>query len=654
MGSTLFCDRFGSLFNTESEMKVTRGNQSFTGGKSFLRRVFLIGLLMFVVFEVPAQNEEETLLQIVEEHKGDTTEVKSLNSLYRLYRKADTEKAMGYLEDAMTLAYELDFQRGIALVCRSYGDFYNSRGDHAKALEALNKSKAIYEDLSDWNGTLSCLNGLGNLATRQGNFTLALEYYLSAARLSEEMGFDQGVSSAYQNIGGIHYRQQRFDKALDYIQKSLKLKESLGDSVSMVPTLNALSVVYTAQGDYSKALEIQFRTLGIARRFNDRFQSALVLNNIGVQYHYLNKPDSAKYYYLQALAINKRLDEKQEVSTLYINLGELECLLGNGQKAITYYDSSLAIAKEIGGLQYQAESYRGLSNAYEVLGDFEQVHYWSSKYHSLKDSLSGEGVKLKINELQEKYESGQKDKEIAELKEKEAEAVSTAEKRKSFLTIAISGTLLLVLLSVGLVGRSRAKEKQRRIVLEQKALRSQMNPHFIFNSLGAIQSMYMSGETDLANNYMGDFGKLMRKILENSGKDSISVKEELEMLTLYLNLERERNDGLVDYEFSIDERIDQYGTYIPPMVIQPFIENAIWHGILPSKKKGKVNVRLTHSEKAGVLLCVVEDNGVGLTRNKGKKDHISKGINITEQRLGSKVKFSNLSPGTRVTIQIPI
>ncbi len=272
----------------------------------------------------------------------------------------------------------------------------------------------------------------------------------------------------------------------------------------------------------------------------------------------------------------------------------------------------------------------------------------------MKDSLSGEGVKLKINELQEKYESGQKDKEIAELQEKEAKAKSTAEERKFFLTIAISGALLIGLLSLLLIGRSRAREKQRRIVLEQKALRSQMNPHFIFNSLGAIQSMYMSGETDLANNYMGDFGKLMRKILENSGKESISVREELDMLKLYLNLEKERNNGLIEYEFIIDERIDQFGTYIPPMVIQPFIENAIWHGILPSKRKGMVKIHLTHSEKTSGLLCVVEDNGVGLTEGKGKKDHVSKGITITEQRLGNKVKFNNLSPGTRVTIQISI
>jgi LytS/YehU family sensor histidine kinase len=190
--------------------------------------------------------------------------------------------------------------------------------------------------------------------------------------------------------------------------------------------------------------------------------------------------------------------------------------------------------------------------------------------------------------------------------------------------------------------------------LEQKALRTQMNPHFIFNSLGAIQQMYVMGELDLASNYMADFGSLMRKILDNSGKDFISIKEELYMLQLYLELEKGRSNKLLDYKIEADERLDQLGTRIPPMIIQPFVENAIWHGLLPMKKKGQVIVRLKLDNRTDLLICEIEDNGVGIQEQRERKGHESKGMKITEQRLGTKIKIENLTPGTLITLNIAI
>jgi len=623
-------------------------------GKFDWKGICLLCLLLLVLEDVNSQTDENALMKVVELQQGDTSEVNALLQLSQFYFRREPDKAVAYLQQGTELAQRLDFKRGLAESYRGWGAHYNTQGEHGAALKALEKSKVMYEAIGDQKGIVSCLNGFGNTAIRQGNADLALENFLSVAQLCEEMQDSACVARSYQNIGGIHYRQKQFDKAKDYIEKSLQLKLSLGDSSGIASTLSSLGSVFTAQGDYHKALEIQYRSLKFARKFSNPYEIASVLNNIGVQYHFLNQLDSARSYYLESMVIDRRLSEPQEMATQYINLGEIERLLGNGKQSIVYYDSSLAIAKKIGGKLYESESYRGFANSYEAMGNYKSALRSLKRFHALDDSLSGENVKRTINELQAKYDSGLKDKEIAELKKKEAEAVSTAEKQKSFLTLAISAALVLVLIALYLISHSKAKEKQRRIVLEQKALRAQMNPHFIFNSLGAMQSMYMSGETDLANNYLGDFGKLMRKILENSAKESISVKEELQMLQLYMNLEKERNGGLVDYEFQVGERVDQLGTHIPPMIIQPFLENAIWHGILPSKRSGKISLRLDIADKANYLRCVVEDDGVGLQVGKKTRGHVSKGISITEQRLGSKVKMESLSPGTRVTLKIPL
>jgi sensor histidine kinase YesM len=213
---------------------------------------------------------------------------------------------------------------------------------------------------------------------------------------------------------------------------------------------------------------------------------------------------------------------------------------------------------------------------------------------------------------------------------------------------------VVILAGLWVSTRRKAKEAQRRTELEQKALRAQMNPHFIFNSLGAIQEMYMSGDTDLANNYLGDFGKLLRKILENSGKETTTLKEEMEMLRLYLGLEKERNSGMIEYAIEMDERLDLSGTRIPPMIIQPFVENAIWHGILPSRRKGKITIRIKPTANAQKLICEIEDNGVGIDQSPKQKERASMGIHITEQRLGTRALIANLAPGTLVTLQIPL
>lgn len=342
------------------------------------------------------------------------------------------------------------------------------------------------------------------------------------------------------------------------------------------------------------------------------------------------------------------------MALVYNNLGLLECDLNDGENAIAYFDSSLTVAREISATKIMEYAYGGLSDANKILGNYEEALSWLDRWHGVQDSLTGEKVQLQLNELQEKYETEQKDKEIAELEKKEVQANLTADRRMWLLIIAITLALSFVLILLFYLQRRKAREKQRRAELEQKALRAQMNPHFIFNSLGAIQQMYVTGELDLANNYMVDFGRLMRKILDNSGKDFITLKEEIEMLGLYIELEKGRSNELLDYQIDVDERIDRNGTKIPPMIIQPFVENAIWHGVLPLKKTGKITVRLKPSEQANTLICEIEDNGVGISPEMRNGKHEPKGMKITEQRLGTKIEIDHLSPGTRITIKIKL
>ncbi len=219
--------------------------------------------------------------------------------------------------------------------------------------------------------------------------------------------------------------------------------------------------------------------------------------------------------------------------------------------------------------------------------------------------------------------------------------------------------------------QAKAKFRQEISEMEMKALRAQMNPHFVFNALNSIQDYMLHEDKMEANKYLSKFGKLMRLILENSEKKFIPISDETDALKLYLDLESLRLKGFT-YNITVDPGIDVERNLIPPMIIQPFIENAIWHG-LANKKEGERQLTLRLIKNNASLLCIVEDNGVGRAKVAELKEHAkikreSKGVKITEDRLnqlslanaftGYKIidlyNDKNEPTGTRVEINIPM
>lgn len=616
------------------------------------RRLILVGIILLMGLVVNAQSSEDELMSIVESNKEDTTEFYALIQLYEIHKKGNMDQAKLYLDQAFGIANKLNFDKGIARANSTLGNYYLELGEMEQADAILAQAKEYYQTKYDPLGEAYFWNQVGSMAHYKGDFESALSGFIEAAKLYELVEDSLGLSDAFHNIGGMHYSQDRFDKAQEYWEKAFEIKRLVNDSIGIVLSVNALSVIYTAQGEYHKALDKLFEALHLAKKNGQEYEMASISGNIGVQHHHLKQYDSSQHYFLISLNIYKSINNNQEILAQYANLGMAAYKMKDGETSVAYFDTCLNLAKELGSAVYLEHAYGGLADANKVLGNYDEAFEWLNKWYHVKDSISGKEVQNQLNELQEKYESEQKDKEIQKVKKSEANALLLAERRTNYLIVGVVVAISSLLIILLYIGRRRDQEQRRRVELEQKALRTQMNPHFIFNSLGAIQQMYVAGELDLANEYMADFGSLMRKILENSGKDLISVKEELKMLSLYLELEKSRTNDLLDYQLDIDPEIDQRGIKIPPMVIQPFVENAIWHGILPLKKKGMVKISLKTTEDINVLSCAVEDNGVGIQNSISREGHDSKGVQITEQRLGTKVVMEQLSPGTRVTFKI--
>ena len=238
--------------------------------------------------------------------------------------------------------------------------------------------------------------------------------------------------------------------------------------------------------------------------------------------------------------------------------------------------------------------------------------------------------------------------------------------------------MILIITALFLIqGRLKARQRIEDMnltisELTQKNLRQQMNPHFIFNTLNSIQYYVFKNDKISSNNYMTKFAKLIRMTLENSRFTSIPIKEEIEALSLYLELESLRFKGKFDWEINVDEEIDTLLYKMPTMLIQPFVENSIGHGLMHKEGKGHVSVDLKLDDE--VILCTIEDNGIGRDRaraiKKQKEDsHNSLGTTITESRIrlvnslygqNMKVIYTDLKDengnplGTRVQISVPV
>lgn len=244
-----------------------------------------------------------------------------------------------------------------------------------------------------------------------------------------------------------------------------------------------------------------------------------------------------------------------------------------------------------------------------------------------------------------------------------------------FRILAFFASIGLILVVFSLYVRNlqhKNKVLQKLNDLKQQALSSQMNPHFVFNSLNSIQNFMLTGSTDLANDYLVKFSKLIRVVFENSKTSYIPIGKEIEASRMYLDLEKLRNKDKFDYKFDIDSSVDLESDLIPSLLIQPFLENAVWHGMVKKEKKGVITMKINAKDKT--LTIVIEDNGIGreaskkINRKSKIKDHVSSGLKITEERIDlvnavEKFNFSydvidkksknGESEGTKIIFTIP-
>lgn len=540
-----------------------------------------IGSILFEQgnFEESLQNHFNALS--IRKEIGDKRYIaESYNNIGADYREqGKLEEAIKNYKLAFDLLQEVGYMQGIVYYYNNIGTAYHLQGKYAEALKMFLTALKLNETL-DRRVTADILGNMGDLFSSQRQYNDALKYYRDALKVYSEVGDKSRIAMAYNNIGKIDNEQGNYDQALKNFLFSLKIQNEIGDKKGSVYTYNYIGQVYMNQRNYQQALKSYFASLGMS----------------------------------------EAIGAKELSAESFQKIGEIYSLTGNYADAVIALNKAINKADEINYKKVLLLSYASLADVYSRSHNFEKAYEYLKLNNIIKDSLFNTESSKQINEMKTRYETEKKDKEIV-LLNKDKELLS---KDKEIQTIRIQkqrAALYYVITGFGVLGIfiliyfRQYNQKRKLVFLQQvaemdaKLLRAQMNPHFIFNSLNSIQSLILENETRLAREYLVTFSRLTRAILEQTRKQSVSLAEEISTLKMYLDLEKLRFNNKFNYTVELKNFTDTENVYLPPLLIQPFIENSVVHGIANKEGKGWITVEFRKEKDA--LVCIIEDDGIG-------------------------------------------
>jgi tetratricopeptide (TPR) repeat protein len=520
----------------------------------------------------------------------------------------------------------------------------------------------------------------------QGKYKEALKYYQKGLNYSTNKGYSLFVLQYSLSIASVQLEMDNLKKAKSFFKRSLSLSEDLKNDWYLSLSLRGLGNVNLISNNLSVGINHFQKALVIYYQKGSDLGVAQTHENLGKAYFLRGEYELAEQNYdLSRTFYSKIIKSDNGEDELFEGFALLKYEQKKFKEALKLINKCIEMRESMQINEFELnESYGVRSKIYAALGMGERAYndlYRSARY---KDSIYSVHLQQQIADLSELYESEQKSKRIFEqeqklreernerlLKEQELENTELRN-RQIILTFSFS---ILLLVAIFLIfyfknKQHQLKRQQIEVELRQQLLRSQMNPHFVFNAMSVIQSYIYDNDIEKSSEFLVNLSRLMRLILENSAKESIKLNTELEILERYLLIQQERFENRFEFEIIPLSVIDTEKVTVPPMILQPFIENATEHGELDKAINGKI--RITYKIEDQLLIFVIEDNGIGRKASKAKgnkrsSQHKSMAISITEKRIELllmkyKVKgyiyIEDLDEvdesGTKVTIAMPL
>ncbi len=629
-----------------------------------MRKVILaLALFAFFRLDVFAQQSPVDSLRALIPFKKDTARVSLLNKLSLLTGTSDARQSLAYSQEALQLANQLDFKKGIALSHRSLGIAWLYNNDHQQAIENLHLSGDMALANKQWELAIQNYLNLGGMyCSVYGNYVKGMEFYTKALGVCESQNSTFKIYDAYSGIAYIYQHQHENKKALDYYMKALGYLEKTNDHNSLGILYQNIGEHYQDSQQLNEAVSYLAKSLEAFKRGGSKggtITTLTLLSDVYRQQGFINKALASD---MEALEISKTVT--YERAKYYVNnsLGKTYYAMKEYARSKSFLEQAIAIAEKIKMNEEMRDTYLSLAQVSDKLSNHVEAYRYQKLHTAYADSVRSKERTSQLTEMEVRFESERKEKENQLLKKDN-------DLHKLFITVITISFLSVVSIGFLFFNRQRLKikstqalvESEKKLMeaeaknaqlrqaekltrefnqqladVEMKALKAQMNPHFIFNSLNSINWYIIKSESEKASLYLTKFSKLIRLILDNSNHKIISLDQEMSALKLYLDLEVLRFNEKFTYSISIHAGLNPLSIGVPPMIIQPFVENAIWHGLLHKDSVGKLEIQI--DPMPGGIQCIITDNGVGRKKaaelkSKAADKEKSYGMNITRDRL---------------------
>ncbi len=609
-----------------------------------MRTFTLLALLLFSLFgslkaqDIPEEFREkvETLVQLrpktYESLDKELYPVKRDTTLLRYF--ANISEKNEYLEGQ---AYALNH---LGMRYRNISQYENAVALHEQALTAS-------QEANNTEFRVLSLNMLGVVYRRTDAIKTALDYNQKALELAEQVEnpsnhIKRSINVALNGIGNLYQTLEQYDLAILQFKRALKLEEELGNKLGLAINHQNIGHCLEEKGDLEAALENYRKSLAYNEEINSDIGRVICKNSLAQIYLKQDMPYLALVLLEPIIEESKRIGDFSITSVVYINTGWAHTKLGNYSEAENFIQEGLQMAQTRNIPSNILYAYEKMSDLENTKGDYKQAYEFYKKADELDKEISNATNLRYMNDIIIKYENDKKNSQIAVLaKENEIVRLRLKKQQTTLLVSALIVGLISSILYI-LYRQYQNKNEKRVLTLEQKMLRSQMNPHFLFNSLNSIKLYIINNEQKNAVHYLNKFSKLVRKILEASSQKEIPLSEELGTMELYMNIENIRFSNEIDFKIQVDKDINIDNIKIPSLTLQPFLENSLWHGLSPKEGDKKIQINVRNKDKGHVSIEIV-DNGIGRTMAEVNKENRvlkrkSLGIRITKERLANFAK----------------
>lgn len=540
-------------------------------------------------------------------------------------------------------------------LAESYEELANGlieNGDFARAEPYINNALELYIKQKNTEKVVLLTRRLAQVQESQKKYNEAISNFREAGNRAE------GASSSQMNFNDANRVSQRAnpEAQMDFIDANIELAEEDAESDDKIQLYRQKAETNLLKDDkkeaiesYEKAIELATEKPAEVVKLKREVASIYAEDNKLVEA--IEIAESALEQAIKANEISEILNQKLLLADLYIKNNQ-------EQKAISLLEETYTESVQLGKTFTARKTTIAHATIFESKGDTQQSLKLYDRFLEDFETLIMRDSSLVDTKLfastEEKIQQLEKERQLKD---------ALLQKSNTFNLVLILSVLLMLLLLAWIVRSLYAiKTKNKRIALQ--SLRREMNPHFIFNSLNSVNQFIAQNNELEANKFLTSYSNLMRSMMETSNEDFITLSDELEQLKKYLNLEHLRFQDAFDYEITVDKALDPDAVKIPGMLIQPQLENAVWHGLRYREDKGMLKLQFLKEDNH--IKVIVEDNGIGLEKSKSLKTgnqklHISRGLNnvreriqllndLYKQNIQFKIENRTDSTGTRVLL----